>query len=117
MRGDRRDVRELECLLELRARTGAVAEIQERLAQTHAGERLAANGAQLAAQPRRVEQMRAGGLEVAREQLGLAEHGGGERLAAAGPCLLRLRTQALGESRRGAHTGSPAVSTYSVTHR
>ena len=85
MRGGRRDVRELECLLELCAGTASVAQVEEGLAQTHAGQRLAANRAQLAAQPRRVQQMRAGGLEIAREELGLAEHGGGERLAATGP--------------------------------
>ena len=98
MRGDRRDVGELECLLELCPGTRAVAQVEEGLAQTHASQRLAPNRTQLAAQPRRVEQMRSGGLEVAREQLDLAEHGGGERLAAAGPCLLRLRPQPLGEA-------------------
>jgi len=92
-------VRELECLLELRPRARAVAQIQECLAQTHAGERLAPNRTQLAAQPRRVEQMCAGGLQIAGEQLSLAEHGGGERLAPASPYLLGLGTQTLGKAR------------------
>ena len=42
--------------------------------------------------------MRAGGLEVVGEQLRLAQHGGGERLAAAGACLVGLRAQALREA-------------------
>ena len=36
-----RDVRELERLLELRPRAGAVAQVEQRLAETHARERLA----------------------------------------------------------------------------
>ena len=39
--GERRDVRKLERLLELRPRAGAVAQLEQRLAQTHARERLA----------------------------------------------------------------------------
>ena len=98
MLGERGDVRELERLLELRPRARAVAEVQQRLAETHACERLASDRAHLAAEPRGVDQVRAGGLEVVGEQLGLAEHGRGERLAAAGARLMGLRAQALGEA-------------------
>ena len=38
MLGERRDVRELERLLELRPRAGAVAKMKQRLAQPHACE-------------------------------------------------------------------------------
>src|SRR5690242_21856658 len=98
MWGGRRDVRELECLLELRARPRAVSQVQERFAQAHSGQRLAPDRPELSAEPRRVEQVRAGRLEVSREQLGLAEHGRGERLSAPRTCLLRLRTQPLGKA-------------------
>ena len=54
--------------------------------------------AHLAAEPRGVDQVRAGGLEVVGEQLGLAEHGGGERLATARARLVCLRAQTLGEA-------------------
>ena len=54
--------------------------------------------APIAAEPRGVDEVRARGLEIAGEQLGLAEHGGGERLAAAGARLLGLCAQALGEA-------------------
>ena len=76
-------VRELQRLLELGARAVAVARVQQRLAQAHPGERLAADRADLAAEPGGLEQVLAGGLEVAGEQLGLAEQGRGEGLAAA----------------------------------
>ena len=98
MLGEGGDVRELERLLELRPRAGAVAQVEQRLAETHACERLASHRAHLAAEPRGVDQVRAGGLEVVGEELGLAEHGGGERLAAAGARLVCLRAQTLGEA-------------------
>ena len=98
MLGEWRDVRELERLLELRPRAGAVAQVEQRLAQAHACERLASDRAHLAAEPRRVDEVRAGGLEVVGEELGLAEHGRGERLAAAGARLVGLCAQALGEA-------------------
>ena len=107
MLSERRDVRELERLLELRPRAGAVAQMEQRLAQTHARERLASHRSHLAAEPRGLEQVRAGGLEVVREELRLAQHGGGERLAAAGARLVRLRAQALREARPRGRRGRP----------
>ena len=91
-------MRQLERLLELRPRAGAVAQVEQRLAQAQACERLASDGAHLAAEPRGVDQVRAGGLEVVGEELGLAEHGGAERLAAPRARLMGLRAQALGEA-------------------
>ena len=49
--------RELERLLELGTRAGAVAQVEQRLAQAHACERLACHRAELAAEPRRVGQV------------------------------------------------------------
>ena len=77
MLGERRDVRELERLLELRPRTSAVAQVEQRLAQTHASERLAPHGSHLAAEPRGLDQVRAGSQEVVREELRLAQHRSG----------------------------------------
>src|SRR5919197_796786 len=65
----RRDVRELERLLQLRPRTGAVADVEQQLSQTQASERLAADRSKVAAEPGRVEKRRAGRLEVADEEL------------------------------------------------
>ena len=99
MLGEGRDVGEVERLRELRPGAGAVAQVQQRLAQPQACERLSSDGTHLAAEPRCVDQVGTGALEVVREQLGLAEHGRGERLAAARARLRRLRAQALGEAR------------------
>src|SRR5918995_3869350 len=96
---DWRDVGELERLLELRTRAGAVTQVEQRLAQAHACERLAPGRANLPAEPRSIEQVRAGGLEIVGEELRLAEHGGGERLAAAGPRPAGLGAKAFGEAR------------------
>ena len=97
MRGDRRDVRELQGLLELRACAGSVAQMQECLAQAHPRERLAGDCTQLAAERAASSRCARAASRFAREQLGLAEHGGGERLAAAGSRLLCLRAQPLGK--------------------
>ena len=52
----------------------------------------------LATEPRGIHQVRAGGLEVVGEELRLAQHRGGERLAAASARLVRLCPQALCEA-------------------
>src|SRR5215207_983884 len=96
---DRRDMRELERLLELGASARAVAEVEQRLAEAHARESLGPDRSHVAAQARRVEQMRARSVEVARKELRLAEHGGGERLAAARARLAGLRAHPLREAR------------------
>ena len=91
-------MRELERLLQLRARPGEIPQVEQQLTQAHPRQRLASRGPDLAVEPRGIEKMHASGLEVAGEALRLAEHGGCERLAAAGTDLLCLRAQTLGES-------------------
>ena len=110
MLGEWRDVRELERLLELRPGPRSVAQVKQCLAQTHACERLASDRAHLAAEPRGVDEVRASDLEVVGEQLGLAKHGRGERLAAAGARLVGLCAQALREP------GNPVVGVASGEH-
>src|SRR5215218_1520403 len=93
-----RALRQLQRLLELGGCAVAVAGVQQRLTEAHPGERLASGRADLATQARSLEEVLAGGAEVAGEQLGLAEQGRGEGLAAARAAPPRLRAQLLGET-------------------